>query len=319
MRAKVLTALSGLALIALAGRLFLAFDAPAAYRVVHGWPELPEGFVFGEVAGVGVDSHNHVFVFHRSVHPLMCFDGATGKFLASWGDDIFGTPHGLAVDSHDNVWVTDLKHHQVFKFSNDGKLLMTLGTKDVFGEDATHFHSPTDVAVAPNGEFYVTDGYGNSRVVKFSAEGKFLREWGKKGDQPGEFNIPHGISLDKDGRVYVADRENSRVQIFDGNGKLLTQWKSAELGKPWDVMIGADGYAYIVDGGQSNLKKPPDSGRVLKLDLQGHILQSWGRVGKYDGQFCWAHQVAVAGNGDVYVVDVGYGMRVQKFVPTPGK
>ena len=249
----------------------------------------------------------------------MCFDGATGKLLTSWGDGMFGTPHGLAVDSHDNVWVTDIKHHQVHKFSNDGKLLMTLGVKDVFGEDATHFHSPTDVAVAPNGEFYVSDGYGNSRVVKFSAEGKFLLEWGRKGDQPGEFNIPHGVSLDGDGRVYVADRENARVQIFDGNGKFLTQWKSAELGRPWDVMIGADRYAYIVDGGQSNLKKPPDSGRVLKLDLQGHILQSWGRVGKYDGQFCWAHQVAVAGNGDVYVVDVGYGMRVQKFVPAAGK
>jgi DNA-binding beta-propeller fold protein YncE len=307
--------LGSLTVVALIARLVLAAGDPAAYRVVHGWPELPDGFVFGEVAGVGVDSHNHVFVFHRSIHPLMCFDGETGKLLNSWGDEIFGTPHGLFVDDHDNVWVTDIKHHLVQKFSNDGKLLMTFGVKDVFGQDATHFHSPTDVAVAPSGEFYVTDGYGNSRVVKFSPEGKFLLEWGKPGDQPGQFKIPHGISLDSAGRVYVADRENSRVQIFDGNGKFLTQWKSAELGKPWDITIGPDGFAYVVDGGQSNTKKPPDSGRVLKLDLQGHILQSWGRVGKYDGQFCFAHQVAVARTGEVYVVDVGYGMRAQKFVP----
>jgi peptidylamidoglycolate lyase len=319
MRARVLTGLSSVVAIALAGRLFLAADAPASYQVVHGWPELPEGFVFGEVAGVGIDSHNHVFVFHRGIHPLMCFDGATGKLLNSWGDETFGTPHGLSVDNHDNVWMTDIKHHLVQKFSNDGNLLMTLGVRDVFGEDATHFHSPTDVAVAPNGQFYVSDGYGNSRVVKFSPEGKFLLQWGKKGDQPGEFKIPHGISLDNTGKVYVADRENSRVQIFDADGKFLTQWKSAELGKPWDITIGEDGYAYVVDGGQSNLKKPPDSGRVLKLDLQGHVVQSWGRVGKYDGQFCWAHQVAVARSGEVYVVDVGYGMRVQKFVAAQGR
>jgi peptidylamidoglycolate lyase len=303
--------------------LTLGFAGPKAtppgYQVVHGWPQQPEGFVFGQVSGLGVDSHNHVFVFHRSVHPIMIFDGPTGKMLRFFGDGVFGTPHGLTVDHQDNIWVTDIAHQQVFKFSNDGKLLMTLGTKDVRGNDGTHFSGPTDIAVLPNGDFYVSDGYGNSRVAKFSADGKFQLAWGKKGSGQGEFDIPHGISLDKQGRVYVADRANSRVQIFDPNGKFITQWQSADLGRPWDIAVGSDGYAYIADGGQTDLKKPPDRGRVLKLDLQGHILAVWGRVGKYDGQFCWAHQLAVSPTGDVYVGDVGYGMRAQKFVASHGQ
>ncbi len=299
--------------IVLAGPLLLSSKDSGTYQVVHGWPRLPDGFAFGQVSGVGVDSHSHVFVFHRGDHPIMCFDGATGKLIASWGDGMFATPHGLAVDSKDNVWVTDVAHHQVFKFSHDGKHLMTVGAKDAPGLDGTHFNKPTDVAITPSGEFYVSDGYGNSRVAKFSGDGDFLFDWGKKGDQPGEFDLPHGISLDAQGHVYVADRSNARVQIFDGNGKFLSQWKSAELGRPWDVFIGPDGYAYVMDGGDIN-PKPPDRGRVVKLDLQGHILETFGSFGKYDGQIYWGHAVAVARNGDVYVGDVGVGMRAQKFV-----
>ena len=290
-------------------------DSSGAYQVAHGWPKLPEGFAFGQVSGVGVDSHNHVFVFHRGEHPIMCFEGATGKLVASWGDGMFATPHGLAVDSRDNVWVTDVGHHQVFKFSHDGKLLLTVGAKDVPGLDGNHFNKPTDVAVTPEGDFYVSDGYGNSRVAKFSAEGEFLFDWGTKGDQPGEFDLPHGIALDpaKRDRVYVADRSNARVQIFDGNGKFLYQWKSAELGRPWDVFVGPDGNVYVMDGG--DLKPaPPDRGRVVILNPQGKILGEFGSFGSYDGQFYWGHAVAVAKNGDVYVADVNVGMRVQKFV-----
>ena len=226
---------------------------------------------------------------------------------------MFGRAHGLKVDDQDNVWVTDIGHHQIFKFSHAGLLLMTVGAKDVPGLDGNHFNQPTDVAVTPSAEFYVSDGYGNSRVAKFSKEGGFLFEWGRKGDQPGEFDLPHGIALDSQGRVYVADRTNSRIQVFDGNGKFLHQWKSAELGRPWGLRVSADGYLYVVDGGDMN-PKPPDRGRVLKLDLQGNILEKWGSFGSYDGQFYWAHAVGVAKNGDVYVTDVHLGMRVQKFV-----
>jgi peptidylamidoglycolate lyase len=293
-------------------------DPSGAYHVVHGWPQLPEGFAFGQVSGVGVDSHNHVFVFHRGEHPIFCFDASTGKVLATWGDGMFARPHGLALDSQDNVWVTDVDLHQVFKFSHRGELLMTVGTKGVPGLDGKHFDKPTDVAVLPSGEFYVSDGYGNSRVAKFSAQGVFLFDWGKKGDKPGEFDLPHGISLDSQGRVYVADRSNARVQVFDGNGKFLAQWKSPELGRPWDVFIAPDGYAYVMDGGDMN-PQPPDRGRVVKLDLQGKIVDQFGSFGSYDGQFYWGHAVAVGKDGAVYGTDVHLGMRVQKFIRQPAK
>lgn len=295
------------------GSLLAATVLSGAYQVVHGWPQLPEGFAFGHVSGVDVDSHNHVWVFHRGDRPILCFDGDTGKILASWGDGMFTTAHGLAVDHRDNVWVTDVGNHQVFKFSHNGELMLTLGAKGVPGLDGTHFNRPTDVAVAPSGEFYVADGYGNSRVAKFSADGKFLLDWGSKGDQPGQFDTPHGIALDQQGRVYVADRTNSRIQVFDANGKFLTLWKSPDLGRPWGLAVGRDGFLYVADGG--DLKpKPPDRGRVLKLDLQGKILEQFGSFGSYDGQFYWAHDVGVGRNGDVYVVDVHLGMRVQRFV-----
>ena len=290
-----------------------AVAPPGSYQVVHGWPQLPDGFALGQVSGVGVDSHNHVFVFHRGDRPILCFDAGTGKILASWGDGLFTIPHGLTVDSRDNVWVTDVGNHQVFEFSHNGELLMTLGAKNVPGLDGNHFNRPTDIAVAPSGEFYVSDGYGNNRVAKFSPQGKFLFDWGTKGAQPGQFDLPHGIALDPQGHVYVADRSNGRVQVFDGDGKFLAQWKGPEMGRPWALTVGPDGYLYVVDGGDLN-PKPPDRGRVVRLDLQGKVLDQFGTFGSYDGQFYWAHDVAVARDGAVYVTDVHLGMRVQKFV-----
>lgn len=286
---------------------------PGSYRVVHGWPSLPEGFAFGQVPGVDVDSHDHVFVFHRGEQPVICLNGDTGKIIASWGKGLFRTPHGLEVDQQDNVWVTDTSHHQVFKFSHDGELILTLGTEGVPGLDENHFDGPTDIAVTPSGESYVSDGYGNNRVAKFSAEGKFLLQWGRKGKGEGEFDVPHGIALDTRGRVYVADRSNSRIQVFEGDGTFLYQWQSSQLGRPWGVAVGSDGSLYVVDGGDLK-RNPPDRGRILKLDLSGNILAVWGSYGRYDGQFHWAHDVDVGPNGHVYATDI-QGRRVQKFVP----
>jgi len=297
------------------------------YTVVHGWPVLPEGYVLGQVSGVGVDSHNHVFVFHRaeqswaqdkshaiSSPTILMFEGASGKLLASWGENRFLEPHGLRVDRDDNVWLTDRALQQVFKFSHDGRLLMTLGTERAAGLDGAHFNKPTDVAFAADGSIYVSDGYGNNRIAKFSADGKFLLDWGRKGQGPGEFDLPHNVAVDAQGLVYVADRSNSRIQVFDANGKFLRMWKSEELGRPWGLAIGPDNLLYVVDGG--DLKPaPPDRGRVLKLDLQGRILAKWSRFGNYDGQIYWGHDLAVGKDGAVYVGDVYHGMRVQKFIP----
>ncbi len=291
---------------------FLPAKDMRSYQVVHGWPQLPEGFALGEVSGVSVDSHNHVFVFHRGDRPILCFDGDSGEIVMSWGDGLFESAHGLDVDDQYNVWVTDVQRHQVFKFSHEGKLLMTLGEKGVPAWDETHFNQPTDVAVASSGYVYVSDGYGNHRIVKFSGDGKFLLEWGKEGDQPGEFGLPHGITVDTKGRVYVADRSNARIQVFDSDGSFLHQWKSTELGRPWGLEAGSDDYLYVADGGDPS-PKLHDRDRGLKLDFRGNILAKWGSFGSYDGQFYWAHDIAVAENGDVYVTDVNHGMRVQKF------
>jgi peptidylamidoglycolate lyase len=301
--------------------------SPEPYAVVHGWPILPNGMVLGQVSGVAVDSHNHVFVFHRAenswatdkTHPIsvpaiLCFDGASGKLLASWGENRFVEPHGLRVDASDDVWVTDRALQQVFKFSHDGKLLLTLGVERVAGVDATHFDKPTDIAFASDGSIYISDGYGNNRVAKFSPDGKFLFDWGHKGQGPGEFDLPHSVAVDAQGNVYVADRSNTRIQVFDANGKFLKMWKSSELGRPWSATVGPDNLLYVVDGG--DLKPaPPDRGQLLKLDLNGKILAKWSRFGNYDGQIYWGHDLAVGKDGAVYVGDVYHGMRVQKFVP----
>ena len=219
----------------------------------------------------------------------------------------------MCFERDDNVWLTDRALQQVFKFSHDGRLLMTLGTERAAGLDGAHFNKPTDVAFAADGSIYVSDGYGNNRIAKFSADGKFLLDWGRKGQGPGEFDLPHNVAVDAQGLVYVADRSNSRIQVFDANGKFLRMWKSEELGRPWGLAIGPDNLLYVVDGG--DLKPaPPDRGRVLKLDLQGRILAKWSRFGNYDGQIYWGHDLAVGKDGAVYVGDVYHGMRVQKFI-----
>jgi peptidylamidoglycolate lyase len=297
------------------------------YSVVHGWPILPDGMVLGQVSGIAVDSHNHVFVFHRAesswatdkTRPIaspaiLCFDGPSGKLLSSWGENRFIEPHGLRVDSHDNVWVTDRALQQVLEFNHEGKLLLTIGTERVAGTGATHFDKPTDIAFASDGSIYVSDGYGNNRVAKFSPDGKFLLDWGHKGHGTGEFDLPHSVAVDAQGLVYIADRSNSRIQIFDANGKFLKMWSSSELGRPWSLTIGPDNFLYVVDGG--DLKPaPPDRGQLLKLDLSGKIIAKWSRFGNYDGQIYWGHDVAVGKDGAVYVGDVYHGMRAQKFVP----
>jgi peptidylamidoglycolate lyase len=234
--------------------------------------------------------------------------------VSSWGANTFWMPHGLRTDRDDNIWVTDIGLHQVMKFSHDGNLLMTVGVKGEPGLDRKHFDKPTDIAFAPDGSVYVSDGYGNSRVVKLSAKGEFLLDWGRKGSKPGEFDLPHGISTDSEGRVYVADRSNARVQVFKGDGTFLHEWKSAELGRPWAVTVGPDGNVYVVDGG--DLKpRPPDRCHILKLDQQGQILDKWASHGNYDGQVYWGHAIAVGKDGAVYVGDI-LGMRAQKFSKT---
>ena len=299
-----------------------------SYHVVHGWPILPDGEVLGAVAGVGVDSHDHVFVFHRSgrtwpdsdildqtpiTRPTVTvFDGHTGAVLASWGAGLFAMPHGLSVDDHDNVWLTDVALQQIYKFSADGHLLLTLGERGVAGNDPGHFNRPTAVAVSTDGSFYVSDGYRNTRVIKFAADGRFLFQWGTKGSGPGQFDLPHGVALDAAGNVYVADRENGRVQIFDSAGHYLRQWADEQLGRPYAVALDRLGIAYVADGGDQP-NAPPDRSAWAVVQSDGKPLARIGRFGNYDGQFEMAHSIAVDAEGSIYVGDIT-GARVQKFV-----
>lgn len=310
-------------------------DSPSClgYRVVQGWPIVPEGEVLGEIAGVGVDSHGNVFVFHGADRPwpasnvlnlepiarptITVFDGHSGSMLARWGERQFAMPHGLTIDNHDNVWLTDVALQQVYKFSRDGHLLLTLGKRGIAGNDASHFNRPTGVAVAANGSFYVSDGYLNSRVIGFSAEGKFLVQWGTEGSGPGQFDLPHGIALDTSGHVYVADRANARIQIFNDSGQFLGQWSGAELGRPYAIAFDQGGKAYIADGGDPADAPADRSAFVVVRIRDGSPLVRVGRFGNLAGQFETAHAIAVDAEGSVYVGDAGG--RVQKFVSLPAK
>ncbi len=308
------------------GLLATASLAQSQHEVVPSWPQLPEDHVLGLCAGVGVDAQNRVFVFHRSgrvwskpfpkepiaAPTVSVFDGATGRLLSTWGANRFIMPHGLTVDHAGNLWLTDVGLHQVFKCSPAGEVLLTLGEAGVPGSDDKHFNLPTDVAVLADGSFYVSDGYKNTRVMKFTAAGRFEFEWGTKGHGPGQLNLPHGITVDAQGRVIVCDRENERLQVFDARGAFLHEWKGPQLGKPYGIDTGPDGHLFVIDGGSPSLQ-PQLRGKAVELDPSGQVLDTFGSHGKAAGQFQLGHDIAVGPDGAVYVAE-GTGARVQKFV-----
>jgi DNA-binding beta-propeller fold protein YncE len=275
----------------------------ASYRVVADFPQLSPSLTLGAVSAVATDSKGNIFVFHRGEPPILILD-RQGKLLRSFGDRMFTSAHGLRIDAGDNVWVTDNANHTVTKFSHDGAPLMKLGEKDVAGEDATHFNKPADIAFATNGDFYIADGYGNSRVVKFDKAGKFIKAWGKKGTQPGEFNLPHAIQIDAKGDVYVADRENNRIQVFDADGKFLREFSGFA---PFGLFITPDQHLFVADG---------RANKALKMTLDGKVLASWGMTGTEPGNFQLPHGLTVARDGAVYITEIT-GKRFQKFVATP--
>ncbi len=220
-------------------------------------------------------------------------------------------PHGLTVDRENNIWITDVGLHQVFKFSHKGQLLLRLGEAGVAGNDSNHFNKPTGVAVAPNGSFYVSDGYGNSRILRFSADGKCLSEWGKKGDKAGEFNTPHGIAVDHNGLVYVADRENSRIQVFTATGHFIKQL-SGNWGAINSVELTPSGLYLLASDDVSFLKIWHRGSDILVFDTAGNVQARIGRSGFYKGPATWYHDLAADQEGNIYVGDL-LGNAIQKF------
>jgi DNA-binding beta-propeller fold protein YncE len=273
-------------------------DKGPDYRAELDWLQLPKGFQFALVTAVATDKDDNLFVFHRGKQPIAVFD-KTGKFLRSWGDGEVKTAHGLRIDQAGNVWTTDLGTHQVIQYDPAGKVLLRLGKKNEPGDAIDQFNKPADIAIASRGDIYVADGYGNSRVVKFAKDGKFLKEWGKKGKGESEFNLVHAIFLDKAGKVYVGDRENDRIQVFDPDGKFLAQWR--ESGAPYGLFL--SGQRMLVADGRGN--------QVRFLDLEGKVLGRFGEKGEGKGQFRMPHGICADSQGTIYVAE-GDGKRVQR-------
>jgi len=256
---------------------------PTPYQVVANHFKLPEGRTMGSSAAIDIDRDGHsVWVFERcggasqaqacaasNLAPVLKFD-SSGKLVASFGAGMFVSPHGIHVDRQGNIWLVDgaakdAKGDQVFKFSPDGKVLMTLGKAGVAGDGPDTFGPPSDVLVAPNGDVFVADGHGgntNARIVKFSKNGKFIKTWGKKGSGPGEFDTPHSLAMDSSGRLFVADRGNSRIQIFDQDGKFLVEWK--QFGRPSGIYIDKNDVLYAADT-QSDEKINPGYKRGIRI------------------------------------------------------
>ena len=255
-------------------------DLPQPYRTIRDWAQPPSGSPWAAVTAVEPSPDGSIYVVHRcfanscagrSEPPILKYD-ASGKLLKSWGQGMFIFPHGATVDRSGNLWVTDARGadgmgHQVFKFSADGKVLMTLGKAGVSGSGAELFDQPTDVVVAPSGEVFVTDSHRNgknNRVVKLTKDGKFIKQWGSKGSGPGELSEPHSIAMDSQGRLFVGDRENNRIQIFDQDGRHLAEWR--QFGRPSGIYITADDTIYVADS-----ESGPDTGAKELLNIKKGI------------------------------------------------
>src|SRR4051812_9726547 len=282
------------------------------YRVVENFAKLPTGWSLTDVASVAVDSKDRLYVFNRGAHPMVVLD-RDGNFLRSWGEGLFNRAHGLHIDADDNLYCTDDGDHTVRKCSTDGKVLMTIGlpNKPAPFMSGEPFHRCTHTALSPKGDIYVSDGYGNACVHKYSPDGKLLKTWGEPGTDPGQFNIVHNIATDDDGYVYVADRENHRVQVFDGNGKYETQWNNLHRpcalcrcgGKQPTFIIGELGPGMPV-----NLKSPNLGPRLSIVDAKGDRIARLGGEngpGIEAGKFLAPHGIAIDSRGDIYLGEVG--------------
>jgi DNA-binding beta-propeller fold protein YncE len=309
-------------LIALACRGQAPTFPPLSYRAVPGWPQLPPHWYQQETAGVAVTPGNHVYVLHRGRHPILEFD-SDGWFVRGFGDGLFDRAHSIRVDRDGNLWTVDDGSHTVLKMDKHGRVLMVFGRfrlpsdapgsmpdgsaggalRGLRDEGIIRFKRPTDVAVGPGGDIFVSDGYGNSRIVKFDKEGRFVKEWGRRGGGPGEFHTPHSVVVDEKGMVYVADRENYRIQVFDADGKFVSQWR--DIGSPWGLALTNDGNLLMSDGYNN---------RVLKLTKSGRVVGAFGSHGKQPGQFHYCHQLAAGPDGAVYTAEI-LNWRAQKFVP----
>lgn len=293
------------------------------YEEVDRWAKLPDGWQFNEVAGVAVDDGDRVYVFSRSDHPVTVFD-RDGNFLRSWGEGVYSRPHSVHFGHDGYLYLTDDGLHIVHKCTPDGKVVLELGQPGTPSPymSGLPFHRCTHTALSPTGDLYVSDGYGNACIHKFSPDGKLLMSWGEPGSNPGQFNIPHNICCDADGWVYVADRENHRIQVFDGNGRYETQWNN--LHRPCAMFMtgGRCPCCYVGEIGPAmavNRNVPNLGPRISILDGKGNLQARLGGpvAGTGPNDFIAPHGIAVDSSGDIYVGEVSRTQWAHIFAQQP--
>ena len=302
------------------------------YDVVQGWEQLPSGYVHRDVAGVAVDGEDRVYLICRGDHPIIAYD-QKGNFIRSWGEGQFTyRTHGVSVAPNGTLFCTDDGNHTIRQFTPEGKLLMTLGIMNTpsdtgyDGKDymtitrpAGPFNRPTNIAVGPRGHLYVSDGYGNCRVHRFSPSGTLERSWGEPGTGPGQFYLPHGIAVHADGRVFVCDRESDRIQIFNPEGEYLSEWTDTQ--RPTHIVFDSEGRAYVSElwwhpgdisrrHGPTTMAKPA---RLSVYDRDGRVIARWGTAdATAPGSFAAPHGLAVDSRGDIYVSEVTWTFAVSR-------
>ncbi len=308
------------------------------YQVAVGWPKVPPGHAFVEVTAVATDSADRVYVFNRGEHPVMIF-AAGGEFLGSWGEGGFARAHGMTIGPDDAVYCVDDLDHTVRKFSLEGRLLLTLGTSGRSSDTGATtvdyrtirragppFNFPTNLAVSPGGDLFVADGYGNARVHRFSADGNLMFSWGEPGNGPGQFHVPHGIAVDPVGTVYVADRENSRIQLFSDEGRYISEW--TDVARPCQVFLDGDGHVFVAElgfrAGMWPGTFPPTAdatgGRMSVFSRHGELLARWGGGDTpcAAGDFFAPHDVWRDSRGDLYVSEVTMSAGGNRGLVDPG-
>ena len=305
--------------------MVLLGTSPFTYEVSgKNWGNLPKGLSYREATALAVDSHDNVHVFNRGSHPMIVLD-SDGNVLRTWGEGGFVNPHGVTIGPDNSVYCVDFGDHTVRKFTPEGTLLMTIGApgKPAFPMSGDPFSSPTHLAVDPqNGDLYVSDGYENARVHKYSPDGRHLFSWGESGTDEGQFSLPHSITTDRDGWVYVADRENQRIQIFDSNGRFETQW-GLNLSRPTCVDLkrtDSGQLAYVGEffgGFETNSTGMRLGPRVSILDGEGKVQARLGdqTFGDEVGRFNSPHAIAVDSKGDIYVAEVSFTETYNGLIP----
>ena len=288
------------------------------------WPQRPGDIKWAAVPGVAVDKDDNVWLYTREDPGVQVYS-PEGKYLFGWGKG--AGAHHIEIDKEGNIWIADFLQHIVQKCTREGKVLMTLGVPGEAADDEAHFYMPTDMAIASNGDVFVSDGYGNARVVHYTKEGKFVKAWGSIGNDDGKFSIPHAIAIDSKDRIYVADRNNCRVQVYNIAGELLDSWKNICI--PWGFWItpedeiwvcGSSPMPWQIDSKYPTapLGCPPRDQLIMKFDTSGKLLQMYGFPKGEDGaeqpgELNWVHCIAFDSKGNVYLGDI-QGKRLQKFV-----